>query len=237
MKNKILSVIAAFIVFLCSVMQAHSGLDEQYYGMPMYFEILSLIFSSVSFVTLSLLTNARSGCLYNNENIVRLTRLKSRSAAMKIEIIKTAVITILYNSVQTAIISLFNFIFYGSVDFKKTYIYLLYGIIVSFCLMLFQFNIELHLTKNFAFLIISLSYIVFNILGSFAYAKYLDGTADSKLMMYFLKFNLINYLSFTRIEIISKNIFIPLIVIFLIDIILIILSFVFIHKKDILQKE
>ena len=234
MKNKSLSIITVFIIILCSIMQAHYNLDGQFYGIPMNFELNSLIFSSVSFVTLSLLANARSDCLFNNDNIIRLTRLKSRSAAMKIEIIKTAVITILYNSAQISIIYLFNFLFYGSVDFKKTYVYLLYSIIVSFFLMLFQFNIELHLTKKFAFLIISLSYIAFNILSSFAYTKYLDGTTDSELIMCFLKINIINYLSFTRIEIISKNIFIPFVIIFLLDIILIILSFVFIRKKDIL---
>ncbi len=210
-----------------------------YIGIEFNYSSGQFIFISLSFVCLTVIMQSRSDCLFKQDNIIRLSRIGSRRKALKEELEKIFLLVFIYEMESAAGILIFSLLM--GKDLNLYYIVLLFALnfIIKLLMIIIQFILDLKLTYNFGFLIISIAYMLMLLAGSGIYL-YCNEIADTDLISKLTlinKLNVINYTSLSRAFDLIDNAENALFVIIALIVPIISVLFIKIKNYSILPKE
>lgn len=211
LKNRISIVVSVVINILCSFFLVYFSFEE-YAGIEFDYNAGHLVFTSLSFICLTVIMQNRSDCLFADDNIIRLSRIGSRRKALIIELLKIISTVFVYELVGTVSICVFSFSLKKALSLTSIILMFIMGYLVKLFLMIIQFIMDRVFVHNFGFMLISILFMVLLLVGSGIY-YFCEQSSDIQLVGKLLilnKLNLINYVSISRTYYLTQKILYPL---------------------------
>ncbi len=233
------------ISLLVGIITALSGFisvwqcDKIFKGLKFNAPYLCLIFTILSFISLSILLKTRKDCLLIDNNIIRFARIANRKKTTFIELSKITLTVLAVEVTEILSIALFSMILGKETKISNLLLLFICGFLIKLFLMTAQFITELFITYDLAFVIISTLYAACIFAGD-GIKRFIEESPQAPISGFLNTINkliIVNYISPARASALSVNIYIPIAVTAILIIFEFLFCFIKIKKYDILPKE
>ncbi|MCD7723400.1 MAG: hypothetical protein LUH82_05565 [Clostridiales bacterium] len=238
MKNqRITYLIYQVLLILCQIGIIY-GLDYQAVecsGYGFYYNAFAIqLFFTAEFIIATLVVAFRAEYFFENVGIVITLRYKSKQKIYVLIIIRILLELILYKIIATAAYAIATIVLFGELNVENLLFSLLFNILLTSIICIFQVFIEIKLNAKMALVIINSYFIVSTTGGAIIFQKYFD--TGNIIYNIANRFILPNYYYLQRIIDMGLSQRIPIIILLLVLSILVILTLTTktIKKTDIL---
>ena len=217
----ILTIVSAFII---------STFSDNYYGVPFEYDLVCLIFTLIEFSCVCTVCKINESSLICNE--YKAIRYKKRSSIIKFEIQKRIFYILLLTTSNSLTIATIK-----KLSIKYFILLIALNFLTFLFLALVQFFLELKFTSDTGYLVVIVGYVISLFIGIML-QNYSESHSNiaSKLFEVVNKFNIVNYSSLTRINLLGCNIKLSIFLLMVLNIMTVSVLLLTLKKSDIMER-